>query len=121
MDFSKLWPAADPELLQVAVQLRSLILKQSDQIVEDTGGGKKVKMTLYSIGPKTNVIAVIGMGKDHCKLFLHHTAQIDTHDLELKGKGKHAKTVWISSISEIREPVFDAVLQQITEIALLNI
>ena len=121
MDLSKLWPTADPELLEIAYKLRGLILKQSDQIIEDAGGGKKVKMTLYSIDRKDNVLAVIGIAKGHCKLFLHHTDKIDTLDLKLKGKGKHAKTVWISSLADIAEPTFETVLKQITEIALQKV
>lgn len=121
MDLSKLWPTADAELLKVANRLRELILSQSDQIEENAGGGEKVKMTLYSLGRNDNVLAVIGMGKGHCKLFLHHTDKIDTLDLKLRGKGKHAKTVWISSLDEIIEPTFETVLKQITQIASQNV
>jgi len=118
MDLRNLWPDVDQLLMDVAVELQKIILSQSDQIVEDAGGGAKVKMSLYSIGQKDNVLAVIGMGKDHVKLYLHHTDQIDTRELELKGKGKHAKTLWIKNLHEMDRESISFALQQITQIAL---
>ncbi|MDW3650277.1 MAG: hypothetical protein R8P61_24600 [Bacteroidia bacterium] len=118
MDLGNLWPDIDQLLMDVAQELQKLILSQSDQIVEDVGGGAKVKMTLYSIGRKDNVLAVIGMGKDHCKLYLHHTDKIDTRELVLQGKGKHAKTLWIRNLHEMDRESINFALEQITQIAL---
>lgn len=118
MDLRNLWPDVDQMLLDVVDELQKMILSQSDQIAEDAGGGTKVKMSLYSIGRKDNVLAVIGMGKDHVKLYLHHTDQVDTRELELKGKGKHAKTVWIRNLHEMDRESIDFALKQITQIAL---
>ena len=118
IELSDLWPEVLDELIAVAQRLQKMILRQSDQIEENAGGGAKVKMSLYSIGAKDNVLAVIGMGKDHCKLYLHHTNTIITEGLVLKGKGKHAKTLWISSVEEIKEEILEKILAQITKIAL---
>ncbi|MEM6804922.1 MAG: DUF1801 domain-containing protein [Bacteroidota bacterium] len=117
-ELSELWPDKSDDLLVIAQRLQKLILRQSDQIREDVGGGAKVKMSLYSIGAKDNVLAAIDMGKDHCKLYLHHTDKVNTEGLLLKGKGKHAKTLWISSLDEISEKILEEVLAQITKIAL---
>lgn len=118
IELRELWPEVSDELIFVAQRLQKIILSQSDRILEDAGGGAKVKMSLYSIGAKDNVLAVIGMGKDHCKLYLHHTDKIDTEGLLLKGKGKHAKTLWVSSSAEINEETLNKVLARITKIAL---
>ena len=118
MDLRNLWPDTDQSLIDVADELQKMILSQSDQIAEDAGGGAKVKMSLYSIGRKDNVLAVIGMGKDHVKLYLHHTDQVDTQKLELKGKGKHAKTLWIRNLHEMDRESIQFALKQITQIAL---
>ncbi|MEL6250926.1 MAG: hypothetical protein AAFR87_02845 [Bacteroidota bacterium] len=118
MDLRNLWPEIDQALMDVAEELQKLIVSQSEEIVEDAGGGAKVKMTLYSIGQKDNVLAVIGMGKDHVKLYLHYTDKVDTQNLDLKGKGKHAKTLWIRNLHELDRETISFVLSQITKIAL---
>lgn len=92
-----------PEYLQnIANEVRKLILKTDESIEENIYGGAKVKMSLYSIGGTDNVLYGIGFGKDHVKLYLHHTDKpgADTTGLKLEGKGKHARTVKIKELDK---------------------
>lgn len=100
MSFENAIQEISPDLKSVANTLRQLIL-QTDNRIEENVYGSKIKTILYSIGEPNNVLYGIGTGKDHIKLYLHHTdkAGVNTEGLKLEGKGKHARTVKISEIN----------------------
>lgn len=116
MTFNDLLIGHSEPLQKILKNLQKLILKLNPAIEEDIYGGAKVQMASYSIGRKDNVIAVTGIGKDHVKLFLHHTHKIDAKGLKLEGKGKHAKHVKIYALDEKDFDILLAVIDQVHEI-----
>lgn len=105
------------ELKDVAHRLRTLALKTDKRIEEHIYGGAKVRMALYSIGHTDNVLFGIGLGKDHIKLYLHHTEKVETETLKLEGKGKHAKTVKIKATSKDNLETLKRVMTNIRDAA----
>lgn len=111
MSFESAIQNVSPDLQQVAQTLRKLILQTDKRIEENIYGGAKVKTVLYSIVGSNNVLYGIGTGKDHIKLYLHHTDKdgVSTDGLKLEGKGKHARTVKISQIdNDYRQHLIEA-------------
>ena len=121
MQFADIVKGHPQELVEVMTFLQALILSLDKRIEEGIYGGKVVRMASYSIGRADNVIAVTGLGKDHCKLFLHHTDKIDPGGLKLEGKGKHARHVKIKSRRHMDDEVYRDVLQQVVDIVLTKI
>ncbi|MEL6557397.1 MAG: DUF1801 domain-containing protein [Bacteroidota bacterium] len=103
------------EIQEIFHKLRTIVLNTNPEPDESFLGGAKVRMSSYSIGGK--MICVIGPYKDHCKLYLHHTDHVDTGTLKLEGKGKHSKTVRISTLDEELSIEIKAVISEITKIA----
>ncbi len=101
--------------------LRKMILEIHPDIEEDFYGGKVVKMASYSIARNDNVIAVLSPATNHLKLYLHHVDKVDTGDLKLVGKGKHAKHIKIYTADEIDGDLLRNVLNRITEIVLAKV
>lgn len=101
MSFESAIENVSDDLQEVAQSIRQIILK-TDKRIEENIYGAKVKTVLYSIGGPNNVLYGIGTGKDHIKLYLHHTdkPEVSTDGLKLEGKGKHARTVKISEINK---------------------
>jgi hypothetical protein len=97
--------------------LRELIQSLDNSLQEEILGGKVVRMASYFISNRNHVVGVIGSGKDHAQLFLHHYDHIDTMGLKLEGKGKHAKHVKIYSLDELSNSSLKDVLKQLIEIA----
>ena len=116
MEYNDILEGHSPDLVAIANYLKNLILSFNSKIKEDIYGGKTVKMASYSIARPTNVIAVLGLGKDHCKLFLHHVDKIDSNGLNLEGKGKHAKHIKIFRLQDINELIYRKVIGQVVEI-----
>lgn len=105
------------ELATLAQQVRSIALTVDKRIEENIYGGAKVRMALYSIGGSNNVLYGIGLGKDHIKLYLHHTENADTETLLLEGKGKHAKTVKIKTVDKDYLIILKRVMTNIRDVA----
>jgi hypothetical protein len=117
MDFDELI-ATWPEITRPAAQAaRKLILSQHPAIIEQIAGGEKVRYAAYFIGEPIHVVAVLGGGKDHCKLYLHHTSKISTGKLKLEGKGKHARHIKLFSASQLAGADYAVALKAVTEIA----
>ncbi len=104
------------ELVEIMTFFQSLILSLDERIEEGIYGGKVVRMASYSMGRPDNVIAVTGLGKGHCKLFLHHTDKIDTKGLKLQGKGKHAKHIKINHRQSMDDDIYTEVLRQVADV-----
>lgn len=105
-----------PELVELSDRLRTIILSADEAIAEDFFGGQKVKMASYSIGPKNNVIAVLNVAADHCKIFFHHVGEIDPCGLPFEGKGRHAQHIKLYHLEELDEEVYRQVIEQVTAI-----
>ncbi len=116
MNFENVLENSIPEVIEIAHFLRKLVLDLHPEIEEDFYGGQKVKMSMYSIGPKNNPIAVIGSGGTHCKLFLHHTDRVETYGLKLEGKGKYSKHIKFFKMRDIIEEDLLKVLTNIVKI-----
>lgn len=102
------------EVKNIYMKLRSAALDVSPRPDESFLGGTKVKMSSYSIHGK--MICVIGPYKDHCKLYLHQTDQVNTGSLKLEGKGKHTKTVKVATLGEELFAEIKTVLGEITKV-----
>ena len=116
MSFEEVLNSEPKELHQLATDVRTLILK-TDKRIEEHIYGTKIKTILYSIGGTNNVLYGIGFGKDHVKLYLHHTDAADVAGLKLQGKGKHAKTVWITEMSSTIKKQISSALKNILEVS----
>ena len=116
MTFDDISSGFPEPMIALAQSIREVILAQSPDITEHFHGSAKVRMGSYYIGPNTNVVAVLGLAQDHCKLFLHHTDKIDAMGLKLEGKGSHARHVKIRSIDELKAGPYGEVLAQVTRI-----
>ena len=121
MQFTDIIKGNSEEIVEVMTLLQTLILSLDERIEEDIYGGKVVKMASYSIGRKDNVIAVIGPGKDHCKLFLHHIDKIDSKGLKLEGKGKHTRHIKIKSRQQMDDAAYAEVLQKVVDIVITKL
>ncbi len=116
MNYEDLTYGQKPEIIAIADRLREMILAGDSHIAEDFYGGEKVRMASYSIGPKSNVIAVIGLADDHCKIFYHHVDKIDTAGLPFEGQGKHARHIKIFRIEDLQEAAYRDVTRQVVEV-----
>lgn len=105
-------------VVEVTLYLREIIKALDPRVEEGFYGGKVVKMASFSIGKSDNVIAVLSPAAHHLKLYLHHTDKVDTGDLKLQGKGKHAKHIKIESKEEVDEGLFKKVLGEITKVVI---
>lgn len=121
MQFEDIIKGHSHELVEIMTFLQTLILSLDERIEEGIYGGKVVRMASYSIDKADNVIAVIGLGNDHCKLFLHHTDKIDPRGLKLEGKGKHARHIKIKSRQHMDDAVYADVLQQVVDVVITKI
>lgn len=119
MTFEDVLKEQPKNLQQLANELRTLILKTDNRIDENIHGGAKVKMALYSINETNNVLYGIGTGKDHIKLYLHHTDKpnVDVAGLILQGKGKHAKTVWLTEIDAAIKKQISTALKSVLKVS----
>jgi hypothetical protein len=113
MKYEDILPGHKPEIIAIADKLREIVLSEDEAIAEDIFGGQKVRMASYSIGAKTNVVGVIGMAEDHCKIFLHHLDQVPTRDLPFEGKGKHARHVKLFQIEDLDEERYRSVIHDV--------
>ena len=107
-----------PEDIQaIARETRNILLEDHPQLVEDIGGGDKVRFAMYYVGEMNNMAFVIGPGSDHVKLFLHHFDQIDMGDLKLEGGGKHSRHIKIYPAGDISDHPYQQVVDQVYNIA----
>lgn len=106
------------EIQEIFHRLRTIVLNTTPKPVESFLGGSKVRMSSYSL--EDRIVCLISPYKDHCKLYLHHIDQVDTGVLKLEGKGKHAKTVKISTLDEKLFTEIKAVINKIAKTANQN-
>lgn len=112
MNFEEAIKDQTKDIQSLALEVRKLVLK-TDKRLEENIYGAKVKTILYSIGDTNNVLCGIGFGKDHVKLYMHHTDNADIAGLKLQGKGKHAKTVWVNEMNTGFKKQISTALQNI--------
>lgn len=116
MTFPEILEGYEKPIQEIAWKLRSLILPLHPDIGEDLNRTRTMSSAFYRIGSSYNVIMVIQPAKDHCKLYLHYTDRVDTRDLPLQGKGKHAKHIKLFEWDPSVEEDYRQVLKDITAI-----
>ena len=114
--FDEIIENTSPEIKAIALKLRAMLLQLSQPVQEEIMGGAKVKFAYYNIGEYNNALGVIGPAKDHCKLYLHHTGDVDQRGLKFEGKGKHAKHVKFYDEKDIDENLLIGLLNDIATI-----
>lgn len=100
-------------LQNLIVQLRKLIRGLDTSIEEHVYGGDKVKILLFHIGDKDNVLFGIQPTDKYAMLYLHHTDKIPLEALKLEGNGHHAKYIKISHPSEFKIEILWPILKKI--------
>ncbi len=109
---------SDSEAEKLGLKLRSYVLDVFPNAEESIYGGSKVKLALYSIGNKKNVICGIQQAKnDSCLLYVHHIDSL-THDrLKFTGKGKNAKSIRFHDQKDVLRDDILWLLREIKEAA----
>ena len=88
--------------LTMGIKLRELIFDHFNKIEENIYGGKKIKLSLYSlIDTKTELCGIQQGSDDTCMLYIHHIETIEHDRLKFSGKGKHAKRIKFARENEI--------------------
>lgn len=116
MTYKDILEGQPTEMVEIMNTLHKLILELDPAVEEEFLGGAKVRMVSCFVGHRNNVVAVFGPAKNHCKLFLHHCDKIDTKDLKLEGKGKHAKHIKIKNLEQPDIELYKSVLLQVVEV-----
>lgn len=102
-------------LQNLIVQLRKYIRSLDTTIEEHMYGWDKVKILLFHIGNKDNVLFGIQSTDKYAMLYLHHTDKIALDSLKLEGNGHHAKYLKISHPHEVRLEFFWPIFKKIIE------
>ncbi len=116
MNFEEIFANYPETLIDMAKQIRAVVIN-IDKRIEENAYGSKVPTVLYSIGDSNQVLYGIGLGKDHVKVYLHHTQNADTATLKLEGQGKHARTVKVKTIDDDYLSVMKQVMSNIRDVA----
>lgn len=106
-----------PENIQLTAKaLREVIISELPELNENIYGGKKVQNALYSKHDPNRVVCGMQTNNNYCMLYLHKTNDVDTGNLKLEGKGKHAKHVKYTNPDEINKPLIKKILKDINQI-----
>ncbi|NAY90337.1 hypothetical protein GTQ34_00260 [Muricauda sp. JGD-17] len=100
-EFNKIFTAGS-NAHKMGLKLRGLVASNFENIDETISGGAKVKLALYSRNGTNNVLCGIQQGSnDSCMLYVHHIPELEHDRLKFSGKGKHAKRIKFTDISQI--------------------
>lgn len=91
--FEEIVAPFDPDVQATAEALRALIRETLPDFDENIYGGLSVANALYSRGGPNHVVCGIQPARDHCKLYVHHVADVRRDGIRIEGSGKNVRHV----------------------------
>ncbi len=83
-----------------AESLRTMIREPMPDFNENIYGGLSVANAHYSRGGPNHVVCGIQPALDHCKLYVHHVADVRRDGLRIEGSGKNTRHVKVRSVDD---------------------
>lgn len=89
-------------LQNIATSLRQVIRSIDAQLEEHVYGTDKVKILLFHLWDKNNVLYGLQASDKYCTLYFHHLEDADTWGLKLEPSGKNTKSLKIFNQMDIK-------------------
>jgi hypothetical protein len=100
-----------PEVRELALKTRTLVLKQVPEVQEQVD--KTAKMLCYGFGPKyADSICVIMLAKEWVTLGFYRGTELPDPDALLEGKGKVHRHVKIKTEDDVKASALRKLLQE---------
>lgn len=100
--FSKITRDNPAHLQEIALHLRTLILRTNPALRESVHGGGSVAIALYE-HPETGMACGIQCGPKDCKLYLHKFSSFSTSVYKLEGSGAKSKHIKFTEMAQVNE------------------
>lgn len=89
-------------LQNIATSLRQIIRSIDAHLEEHVYGTDKVKILLFHLWDKNNVLYGLQASDKYCTLYFHHLEEDDTTGLKLEPSGKNTKSLKIFTQTDVK-------------------